>query len=126
MKRLGLIGFVIAISIAAQNRSAQQQNPEGPAAVDLPEAQIAGTIAGERFSNPEKQGDWPAIAAAADGSVYALWIEWNDKDADRVLLRRRDSKGQWGPEIPIPDGNWDHYSPASVGMGGGAMATQFH
>ncbi len=122
MKRLSLIGFVLALSLGAQNRSARQQNPEGPTGLDLPEAQIAGTIPGERFSNPGKQGDWPAIAAAADGSVYALWIEWNDKDADRVLFRHRDGKGQWGPEMPIPDGNWDHYSPAIVAMPGGAMA----
>src|SRR5258708_480646 len=120
MKRLSLSFLAVAIPLAAQNRPAQQQNPEGPAAVDLPEAQIAGTIAGERFSKPEKQGDWPAIAAAADGSVYVLWIEWNDNDADQVLVRRRDSKGRWGPEIPIPDGNWDHYSPTIVAMPGGA------
>ena len=98
------------------------QNPEGPANVSLPPAQIAGELAGERVSNPDKQGDWPAIAYTKDGSLYAVWIEWNDKDADRVLVKRRDPQGRWGSEIPIEDGNWDHYSPVIVARPNGAMA----
>ena len=98
------------------------QNPEAPANLNLPAAQISGQIPGERVSDPDKQGDWPAIAYARDGSLYAIWIEWNDKDADRVLVRRRDSQGRWGKEIAIEDGNWDHYSPAIVSHKDGAMA----
>src|ERR1043166_53148 len=90
--------------------------------VNLPPAKIAGELPAERVSNPEKQGDWPSIAYAADGALYAFWIEWNDKDADRVLVRRRDEQGRWGKEIAIADGNWDHYSPAIVARGEGAMA----
>ena len=90
--------------------------------VNLPPAKIAGELPAERVSNPEKQGDWPSIAYAADGALYAFWIEWNDKDADRVLVRRRDEQGRWGKEIAIDDGNWDHYSPAIVARGEGAMA----
>ncbi len=59
-------------------------------------ANIAGEIPGDRASDPDKQSDWPAIAYAADGSLYAIYIEWNDKDADRVVVRRRDSAGAWG------------------------------
>src|SRR5271170_4149736 len=95
---------------------------EGPVQANLPPATIAGELAGERVSNPGKQGDWPAIAYGKDGSLWAVWIEWNDRDADRVLVRRRDPQGNWGPPIPIDDGNWDHYSPAIVSTPAGAMA----
>ncbi|MGI8990358.1 MAG: hypothetical protein ACR2I2_12375 [Bryobacteraceae bacterium] len=91
--------FIAVVSIAA----AARQNPEGPAANNLPAARIAGEIPGDRIGNPEKQGDWPAIAYAKDGALYAIWIEWNDKDADRVLARRRDPQGKWGPEIAVED-----------------------
>lgn len=95
---------------------------EGPAKVNLPPATLAGEISGERVSNADKQGDWPAISYARDGSLWAIWVEWNDKDADRVLVRRRDPGGKWGAQIAIEDGNWDHYSPAIVPAGSGVMA----
>ena len=116
--------YLIALCLLApaQNRPRANQNPEGPVNVNLPPAQIAGEITGERVSDPGKQSDWPAIAYGKDGSLYAIWIEWNDKDADRVLVKRRDPQGRWGKEISIEDGNWDHYSPAIVARPGGAMA----
>src|SRR5258708_22472625 len=86
----------------------------GPANVNLPPAQVAGEVAGERVSNPDNQGDWPAIARAKDGSLYAVRIEWNHKNARRVLGKRPDPHGRCGKEIPIEDGNWDHYSPTSI------------
>ena len=95
---------------------------EGPVQVNLPQATIAGELPAERVSNPYKQGDWPVIAYAKDGSLWTAWIEWNDKDADRVLVRRRDRQGTWGAEIEIADGNWDHYSPTVVARGDGIMA----
>lgn len=90
--------------------------------MNLPAATIAGEVPGERVSNADKQGDWPAIAYARDGSLWAIWIEWNDKDADRVLVRQRDPAGKWGAEIALEDGNWDHYSPSLVAAGSGVMA----
>jgi hypothetical protein len=125
MNRRRLFDFIVAgmfLLPAVLLMPTPAQNPEGPANVGLPPAQIAGEVAGERISNPDKQGDWPAIASAKDGSLYAIWIEWNDKDADRVLVKRRDPQGHWGKEISIEDGNWDHYSPAIVARPNGAMA----
>jgi len=67
---------------------------EGPVRVNLPPAKIGGEIGAERISDPARQGDWPSITYTKDGSLWALWIEWNDKDADRVLLRRRSADGR--------------------------------
>jgi hypothetical protein len=97
-------------------------NPEAMQVVNLPPAKIAGEIPGDRVSDPNKQSDWPAMAYAADGSLYAVYVEWNDKDADRVIVRRRDPAGKWGPPVAIDDGNWDHYAPAIVARGNGALA----
>ena len=113
IRNLLLSAVILAPALTAQ---------EGGRRVNLPPAQVAGEIPGERVSNPDKQGDWPAIARGRDGSLWAVWIEWNDKDADRVLVRRRDAQGKWGAEIAIDDGNWDHYSPTIVPQAAGAMA----
>ena len=45
------------------------------------------------------------------------YVEWNDKDADRVLVKRRDPQGKWGNAIELADGNWDHYSPTLAARG---------
>ena len=45
---------------------------EGGARVNLPPAQIAGEITGDRASDPDKQGDWPAIAYAATAPLGHL------------------------------------------------------
>ena len=47
---------------------------EGPVVLNLAPAKIAGEIPGDRVSDPEKQSDWPAIAYAADGSLYAVYV----------------------------------------------------
>ena len=117
---LTTIALVAALSLFAQQGN--RPDPEGRSGANLPPAQIAGDVPGDRVSDPAKQGDWPAIAYAKDGSLWAIWIEWNGKDSDRVLLRRRDRQGNWGAEIPIEDGNWDHYSPTIVALPNGAMA----
>ncbi len=74
-------------------------NPEAPIVFDMPAMTIAGEVAGERVSNPDKQGDWLAIAYGGDGALGAIWIEWNDKDPDRVLVSRKPAHGAWQPPI---------------------------
>ena len=115
-------GFVCLFLLVSMRTFASAQDPEGRRNVNLPAAQIAGEVAGERISNPDKQGDWPALAYGEEGSLWAVWVEWNDKDADRVLVKRRDPQGRWGKEIAIEDGNWDHYSPTIGARPKGAMA----
>jgi len=119
--------LVCALPLNAQQAQNNENNPrpvnpEGPIAVNMPPMTIAGEVAGQRVSNPEKQGDWPAIAYASDGSLWAIWIEWNDNDADRVLVSRKPANGSWQPPIEIKDPNWDHYSPTVVAIPEGVMA----
>ncbi|MEZ5402455.1 MAG: hypothetical protein R2729_22460 [Bryobacteraceae bacterium] len=66
-------------------------------------ATFAGVIEGGAASDPGKQSDWPAIAHGADGSLCIAYVEWNDKDADRVLVRRRDASGAWGAPRELVD-----------------------
>ncbi len=114
MRRLACLILISAITLHAQGKKKKQaaDNPEGPQIVNLGEAKLAGEIPGERVSDPEKQSDWPAIATAADGSLYAVYVVWNDKDADSIVVRRKDPNGKWDAPITIDDGAWDHYSPA--------------
>jgi hypothetical protein len=112
-----------AFAQQARKQSAQRkQNPEAAQEPGLPAARVAGEIPAERVTDPGRQSDWPAIAWGKDGSLWAVFVEWNDKDADRVLVRRKPPAGNWSGPVAINDGNWDHYSPAIVAHGEGALA----
>ncbi len=129
--------LVLAISVctpplAAQGKNTDGQkkkgakksaepNPEAAVVLTLAPAAIAGELPGERASDPGKQSDWPSIAYASDGAAFAAFIEWNDKDADRVLVRRKPPGGAWSAATELADGNWDHYSPAVAARGTGAL-----
>ena len=39
---------------------------------------------------------------------WSAYIEWNGKDSDRVVVRKRGPAGTWSAPIYINDGNWDH------------------
>ncbi len=90
---------------------------ETGAGVVLEPARIAGTIRGEAASDPKKQSDWPAIAHTPDGALWMAYVEWNDKDADRVLVRRRPAGGGWSEPVELFDGSGDHYAPALAASG---------
>lgn len=110
-----------AVVVPGQEPGSPQ--PLAPAAADLPEAKIAGEAPAARISPEERTADWPAIAASADGALWIIYIEWNGKDADRIVVRRRPSGGlEWDEAVVVDDGSWDHYSPAIVARGSGAMA----
>ena len=94
-----LLISTLALHAQAQKKKKGANNPEGPQIVNLGEAKLAGEISGERVSDPEKQSDWPAVAAASDGSFYAIYVLWNDKDADSIVVRRKDPSGKW--EAPM-------------------------
>src|SRR5262245_50612916 len=106
MKRYVCLLLISALALHAQAKKKKKQgdNPEGPQLVELGQARLGPEIGGERVSDPGKQSDWPAVAAASDGSLYAIYVVWNDKDADSVVVRRRDPSGKWGEPITINDG----------------------
>jgi hypothetical protein len=124
MNRLACLILITSLTLHAQGKKKKKaaDNPEGPQIVNLGEAKLAGEIPGERVSEPEKQSDWPAIATAADGSLYAIYVVWNDKDADSLVVRRKYPSGKWDAPVTIDDGAWDHYSPTIVAHGNGALA----
>ena len=89
---------------------------------ELPPAGIAGEIPAGRVSTADRASDWPALAAAGDGSLWTAYVEWDGESSDTVVVRHRDPAGTWGDPVDINDGNWDHYLPAIVAVPGGAMA----
>jgi len=122
---LAIVAVADAASAAQQKKKAARReardNPEAPQTWNPGPAKLAGEIPASRVSRPDKQSDWPAAAWGADGSLYVAYIEWNDKDADRVLVRRRSPQGAWSEPIALDDGNWDHYSPAIAPYRNGAI-----
>jgi hypothetical protein len=116
---LSLLSFGSSL---AQKQQSPPQAPEAPVTAELGALRLAGEIPGSRASHPGRQSDWPSIASAKDGSLYVAYIEWNDKDADRVVVRKKPPQGEWSAAVVIDDGNWDHYWPAIVARGQGALA----
>ncbi len=118
--------FVIVAVVAGLAALSQAQRPAQKAAPKkqqkepgLPPAAIAGEVAALRVSRPEVTSDWPAVAAAADGSLWTVYVEWDGKDRDRVVARRQSAAGEWQEPVALEDGSDDHYSPAIVALPGG-------
>ncbi len=87
---------------------------------DLAPADLAGEIAAARISPTERTADWPAISAAADGTLWAAYIEWDGDQSDRVIVRTR-TNDTWGDPIVIDDGYGDHYIPSIATLPDGAI-----
>ncbi len=88
---------------------------------NLPPAAFAGELTAGRVSDGTQQSDWPAVAATADGAVWVAWIEWDGRDADRVLVSRKPAGGAWGAPVALDDGCADHYMPAIAARGNGVV-----
>ena len=106
MKHLFILLALIALTMTpleAQKKKGggrkKGANPEAPQMLDLAPAKLAGEVAGDRASDPAKQSDWPAIAFSSDGALWTAWVQWDDRNADRIVVRRRDPKGAWGNPI---------------------------
>jgi hypothetical protein len=102
---------------AKNNPRAEDSNFENRKANNLTPADFAGVIPATAASDPGRQSDWPAIARTADGALWIAFVEWNDKDADRILVRRRDASGQWSPPRELAGGSGDNHAPAIVPTG---------
>jgi hypothetical protein len=99
----------------------QSDSVESPPADNAALPDLAGVLAAEAVSDKEKQSDYPAIAYAADGSLWMVWVEWNDKDADRVMARRRSPQGAWSEPVQVSQGWGDHYLPAAAALNHGVL-----
>jgi hypothetical protein len=120
--------LALAFPASAQQKKANRKNqpkaetpasPEAPPPKNAPLPKLAGQISGQRFSDPGKQSDFPAIAYTSDGSLWTAYVEWNDRDADRLLVGRRDSTGQWAAPLEVGRGLTDNYMPAIAPQGTG-------
>ena len=89
-------------------------------------AKVAGEIEARRVTDPARTADWPDLAAAPDGSLWAVYIDWDRGASDRVVVQRQASSGEstseWGAPIILDDGYSDHYIPAVTARPGGALA----
>ncbi len=88
----------------------------------LAAAKVAAEIEAQRISEPERTSDWPAFTAAPDGSLWAVYIEWDGEMSDGVVVRRQSSSGEWGKPVAIDDGHSDHYIPAIAARPEGSLA----
>ncbi|MYB51713.1 MAG: hypothetical protein F4X77_05865, partial [Acidobacteriia bacterium] len=96
--------FLVSLAMVVASCGEPPAETSEVRAADLPPAEVAGEIESERVSPDDMTADWPALAAAADGSVWLAYVEWNGSDADAVVVRRRSPEGTWGGPIVLDDG----------------------
>ncbi|MBM3812205.1 MAG: hypothetical protein FJW20_11310 [Acidimicrobiia bacterium] len=111
IKTAFLLLFITA-TLFSQQRREQAVSPETPPPQNVALPSLSGRIHGVRISDAGKQSDYPAIAFSRDGSLWATYIEWRDRDADRLVVKRRDPQGRWGAPIPVSGNLTDNYMPA--------------
>lgn len=93
----------------------------GPRQPQQPPAKVLGEIEPERFTDPARQSEWPAVAVTPSGVTWAAFVEWDGKDKDRVLVRRKPKGGAWGEPVALDDGGWDHYWVTAAAVGEDAL-----
>ncbi len=118
--------LVAAGAFSQARKAAPKKKAAAEAGIDplqgrpnLPPATVAGETPATRVSDPAMTADWPAVAAAAGGALWTIYVEWDGRQRDRVLARRQRA-GNWEAPVALDDGSWDHYSPAIVALPGGA------
>src|SRR5438445_10338784 len=72
-------------------------------------AEITSTAVGHQF----RQDDWPAIAAAPDGSLWIAWLSFVGDRDDVVIRHYKD--GKWGNLQWVPGTSGDSYLPQVAG-----------
>lgn len=81
------------------------ETPPAVSPAKLPPAEIAGEIPSGQVSAADHTSDWPALAAAGDGSLWVAYVEWDGDSSDTVVVRRRDPAGTWVDPVGIDDRN---------------------
>ncbi len=124
LTNLAVVAGLLLSAGGCGDSSETPANPTGQGFLDADAdpgpAETAGEIAASRVSREDRTSDWPAMATAADGTLWTAYIEWDGDQSDQVVARRRDASGNWGEPVAIDDGNWDHYIPAIAIRPGGA------
>jgi len=82
---------------------------EAPLAM-LAQTPAAGvTLHTTAYGHEFRQDDWPAVAAAPDGSVWAAWLSYQDGRDDLAIRRYRN--GKWGNMMWVPGTSGDSWMP---------------
>lgn len=124
VKRRGIDALDGNVRITLAPRGPQRQQARAGRAQPVPITTIEGALVGEipagRISAPDRQSQWPAIAALPEVLVVA-YVQWNGKDADNVVVAQRLSNAPRWHTTVLDDGCWDHYHPAVAARRRGAV-----
>ena len=120
--RRWLLGFALCTTglILAQQPGAPERQWVRETRYKPSPLRLAGELAGVSVSAPEHTADWPTIAYGGDGTLCCAYVEWDGKQADRVVARVRREGSGWSEPIKI-SGWGDHYSPAIAATPDGAL-----
>jgi hypothetical protein len=69
----------------------------------------AATISSQAVGHQYRQDDWPAIAAAPDGSIWVAWLSFNGERDDIAIRHFQD--GKWSNLHWVPNTSGDNWLP---------------
>src|SRR5436309_1856568 len=134
--RIQLLLALSAAGVLAWRGTSAWQASGGAAAPNAQEfTQNGVTISSLAVGHEYRQDDWPAIAAAPDGSLWIAWLSFNGEHDDVALRHYQNGKwsnihwapntsgDSWAPQVAVDasnrvwvvwsqqlDGNWDLYA----------------
>ena len=107
--RILILSIAMAAAVVTWRAAHAQQKAE-PAPGGEEQTSAGGlTISSTAFGHQYREDDWPAIAAAPDGSMWGAWLSF-DGDRDDVAIRRY-ADGGWSNIHWVPNTSGDSWMP---------------
>ena len=134
--RVSFLAVTLAACVAGWRAAPAWRPSDGPAPSDPQQtAYNAVTLSSQAVGHQYRQDDWPAIAAAPDGSLWVAWLSFDGEHDDVAIRHFQDGKwsnlhwvpntsgDNWLPQVAVDasnrpwvvwsqqlDGNWDLYA----------------
>src|SRR6476646_959933 len=104
--------LILSIAMAAAIltwRAARAQIAEPKPAAEEQTSAGGLTISSTAFGHQTREDEWPAMAAAPDGSMWAAWLSFNGEHDDIAL--RHFAAGKWSNIHWAPNTSGDSWMP---------------
>src|SRR5260370_12336304 len=106
LTRILLLAGALAAGALSWRAAVAWQSSNGPAPSNTRQTSYSGvTVSSLAVGHQYREDDWPAIAAAPDGSIWVAWLSFNGQRDDVAI--RHYQNGNWSnlPWLPNTSGD---------------------
>src|SRR5690242_8111462 len=105
-----VIAIIVCASVIGWKAAVALQRESRETAVNWQEKKYGGlSVSSLAIGHEYRQDDWPAIAAATDGSVWVAWLSFASNRDDIAIRRYHD--GKWSNIHWVPNTSGDNWLP---------------